>query len=387
MTTDHESGSDGSLSTGSDVIPWVSIWRVVIVVLAAAALVFALFLMRSLVAIIVISVFFSLALEPAVRWLHHKRGWERGRSVAVIYLAGIGFLVVMVLVLIPAIVELADQIGNQGPDWVVAINVWSSDTFGVVLIEQQAGADAASGVDSFVGGWAEDAFGAITGIASTGATLLFSLATIAMFTFYFTVDSDRIVRVVLSWFNPRTQERILWTFNEAIVQTGGYFYSRTLLMIINAVGFLAVMVLVGLPVTLALPLAVFGGFVSVFIPVIGTYLGAAIPLLVTLAVEGLVAALIVLGYVLVYQMIENIWLSPSISAETMNLSGGLAFASALAGGSLAGPVGAFLALPTAALLVSFISNYAQTYDVINDSSGGGGDHDTTDVPSERPHRS
>jgi predicted PurR-regulated permease PerM len=166
--------------------------------------------------------------------------------------------------------------------------------------------------------------------------------------------------------------------DEAIVQTGGYFYSRTLLMIVNAVGFFAVMVLVGLPVTLALPLAVFGGFVSVFIPVIGTYLGAAIPLLVTLAVEGLVAALIVLGYVLVYQVIENTWLSPRISAETMNLSGGLAFASALAGGSLAGPVGAFLALPTAALLVSFIDNYAKTYDVIDDPSNSDEDHEATD---------
>ena len=54
-------------------------------------------------------------------------------------------------------------------------------------------------------------------------------------------------------------------------------------------------------------------------------------------------------------MIEDTWLSPRISAETMNLTGGLAFASALAGGALAGPVGAFLALPTAALISSFIA--------------------------------
>jgi len=84
------------------------------------------------------------------------------------------------------------------------------------------------------------------------------------------------------------------------------------------------------------------------------YLGAAIPILVTLAVEGHGAALILLGYVLIYQLLENSWLSPKLSARTMSLSGGLAFASALAGGSLAGPVGAFLVLPTAALIFSFI---------------------------------
>ena len=188
-----------------------------------------------------------------------------------------------------------------------------------------------------------------------------------MFTFYFTADSPRLTRIVLSWFKPETQQRVGWTYDEAIVQTGGYFYSRTLLMIINGLGFFVTMVLVGMPVLFAVPLSVFGSFVSVFIPVIGTYLGAAVPILVTLAVQGLVPALVVLGYVLVYQLIENTWLSPNISAKTMNLSGGLAFASALAGGALAGPVGAFVALPTAALISSFVSNYAQTYDVVYDS--------------------
>lgn len=129
-----------------------------------------------------------------------------------------------------------------------------------------------------------------------------------------------------------------------------------------------------MPALLALPLSVFGGFVSVFIPVIGTYLGAAIPILVTLAVQGLVAALIVLAHVLVYQLVENAGLSPKISAETTNLSGGLAFASALAGGSLARPVGAFLAPPTAALITSFITNYATTYNVVYESPS------TTDDP-------
>jgi len=68
------------------------------------------------------------------------------------------------------------------------------------------------------------------------------------------------------------------------VKSGGYLYSRTLLMIINGLGFVITMVLVGMPVVFALPLSVFGSFVSVFIPVIGTYLGAAVRILVTLAV-------------------------------------------------------------------------------------------------------
>ncbi len=96
--------------------------------------------------------------------------------------------------------------------------------------------------------------------------------------------------------------------------------------------------------------------------VIGAIL-ITLSLLRAFAVEGLGAALILLGYVLLYQLVENSWLSPKLSSETMSLSGGMAFGAALAGGSIAGPMGAFLALPTAALITSFITNYATTYEV------------------------
>ena len=130
------------------------------------------------------------------------------------------------------------------------------------------------------------------------------------------------------------------------------------------------MAVVGVPVGLAIPLAVFGGFVSEFIPSVGTYIGAAIPVLLTLAVSGLVPALIVIGYAVVYQQIENYWLSPRISAKTMDLNAGLAFGAALAGGALFGPMGAFMALPVAALIVSVISNYRRPHEVVYQSQYG-----------------
>ena len=152
--------------------------------------------------------------------------------------------------------------------------------------------------------------------------------------------------------------------DQSITQVGGYLYSRLLLTLINGVGFFVVMVAVGMPVALAIPLAIFGGFVSEFIPNIGTYIGGAVPVALTVALQGLVPAVIVLGYVVVYQQIENYWLSPKISAQTMELNGALAFGSALAGGALFGPMGAFMALRAAALISSFIENYRHRYEVV-----------------------
>jgi predicted PurR-regulated permease PerM len=309
-----------------------------------------------------LSFFFSLALDPAVRRLHDRYGWRRGAAVGAIYLAGLAFVVVMVYILIPMIGELANRIASNGDDWVANLDAWTRDTFGFP-VSDQIGAQV-TGAGDRTSEFAGQAFGAIAGIATGGIALVFNLATIAMFTFYFTADAPRVQHAVLRLFSPGVQQRVGWTWDQAIEQTGGYFYSRVILMGINGTGFFVTMALVGVPVSFALPLAVFGGFVSVFIPAIGTYIGAAVPILITLAIQGLVAALVVLGYALVYQQVENYWLSPRISAGTMSLNGGVAFGAALAGGAVAGPIGAFVALPVAALISATISNYAASYEVV-----------------------
>ena len=47
----------------------------------------------------------------------------------------------------------------------------------------------------------------------------------------------------------------------------------------------------------------------------------------------------------------------------MTLNGAVAFGAALAGGAIAGPLGAFVALPVAALITSLISNFVNHYEV------------------------
>ena len=56
----------------------------------------------------------------------------------------------------------------------------------------------------------------------------------------------------------------------------------------------------------------------------------------------------VLVFIIVYQQIENLILSPRISQRTMDINAAVAFLSVLAFGSLFGAFGAFLALPGAA---------------------------------------
>ncbi len=344
----------------------ISIWQVIGAILLTLAGIELAQRASGLIWMVAISFFFSLALEPAVRRLHARYGWRRGACVGVVYGAGILFLVFMFLFLVPAIAELADRVAENGSEWFAELNAWASDTLGVPLsIEATAESSEAAGAS--IRSFAEGGVSAALGVASAGIGLVFNLATIAMFTFYLSAEAPAVQRSILRLFSPRAQNRIGWAWDQAIVQTGGYFYSRLILMVINGIGFFATMAIVGMPIALALGLAVIGAFISVFIPAVGTYIGAAIPIAITLAITGLGGALVLLGYVLVYQQLENYWLSPRISANTMSLNGGIAFGAALAGGAIAGPMGAFVALPVAALISSMITNWARSHEVVYSS--------------------
>ena len=89
------------------------------------------------------------------------------------------------------------------------------------------------------------------------------------------------------------------------------------------------------------------GIVAEFIPIVGTYIGGAVPILVAFlaaatSLASPAAGLWAVGYVLVYQQIENYILSPRITAKTMSLHPAVAFAAALIGGALGGLFMAFL---------------------------------------------
>ena len=73
----------------------------------------------------------------------------------------------------------------------------------------------------------------------------------------------------------------------------------------------------------------------------------------------------VLVFIIVYQQIENLILSPRISQRTMDINAAVAFLAVLAFGSLFGAFGAFLALPVTASLQAIFRAYTKRYELID----------------------
>ena len=344
-------------------LTWESAFRAVVVVVAAIVVMRLIGRLGNLIGLLGISLFFALAIEPLVRRIRARTDWPRGAAVGIVYVSGLLFVAFLLAIVVPSTIRFAEVAAADGGEWLRSLNQWSSDTLGLPLQADEVAPATAASAET-VAAFARRALG----VVAAGASMVFTMSTIALFTFYFSADMPRLQRAVLGRFRPAAQERVVWIWDQAIMQTGAYFYTRLILMVINGIGFFVTLVVVGVPVGLSVGLAFFAGFVSVFIPAVGTYIGSALPILAALALVGVGSALGVLGYTVVYQQIENYVLVPRLSQDTMSLHGGVAFGAVMVGGSLAGPLGAFVSLPVAALLVALVSNYSRSHEVVSTSA-------------------
>lgn len=337
--------------------PWIPrlLLALVITVFASYAAFSLIRRLSHLLLWLVAALFLSFALEPAVNWLV-AHGWKRGVAAAVV-LFGLALLgVIGVALMVPLIIDQVQELIARVPGWLDQASVYTQRWFdtrltSATILRQIANAQ-------------EDVQGIAANVASVGAFLLgliFQVLTIGLFTFYLVADGPRFRRGVCSLLPPRVQRDLLAAWEVAIDKTGGYLYSRLLLAIINATFSFIVLQSLGIP--FAAPLALWQGFVSQFIPVVGTYIAAAVPLLVAL-LEDPWKALWFLIFVIIYQQIENYLLAPRITAKTMQLHPAVAFGAALAGGSISGLLGAFMALPAAAVIQSTISTYLKRHEVV-----------------------
>jgi predicted PurR-regulated permease PerM len=314
---------------------------------------------RQLLIWLVISLFLSFALEPAVNWLA-RHGWRRGLATALVLFVLLLLGIALVASMVPLVIGQIKGIIGKVPGWVHDLSTVTEKWFHLKL----STASLTKNIDkikSNLGHYATDIAGNLLRIVSSVLSLIFQLLTIALFTFYLVADGPRFRRTVCSFLEPERQRRVLNTWEVAIDKTGGYLYSRLLLAALSGISTFVVLTVLGVPFAAAL--ALWMGLVSQFVPVVGTYIAMLLPFLVALG-EDVQDAIIVLVFFGLYQQLENYLFSPKITARTMQLHPAVAFASAIVGGSILGPIGAFLALPAAAIVQAVLSTYMSRYQVV-----------------------
>lgn len=126
----------------------------------------------------------------------------------------------------------------------------------------------------------------------------------------------------------------------------------TVIALIDAFFITVGLVVLGVPGAPGLGALVFMG---AYIPYVGAFLSGTVAVLVALADGGLATALWALGVVLAVQALEGYILQPLIQSRTVQLHPATIMVVVIAGGGVAGVIGALLAVPVSAAVLGIIS--------------------------------
>jgi predicted PurR-regulated permease PerM len=316
--------------------------------------------LSSLLMMLLISLFLSFAIEPAVNWLAAK-GWRRGSATWLVFLGLMAVTAVFVGAIGTVLVGQLTNFLDSAPEYLEEIEDWVNERFDADLDTDEL-VDRVTEAEGPLQDWATGAASNVLTFATTVVGGLFQFFTVLLFTWYLVADGPRLRRALLSTQPVHRQHQVLRTWELAIEKTGGYIYSRTLLAGISAVTTWAALALLDVPYPV--PLALWVGVMSQFVPVVGTYLAGSMPVLVALLNDP-PKAIAVLAFIVVYQQVENYFLAPRITARTMELHPAVAFGTVIAGAALVGPIGAVLALPAAAVIQAFISAFVDRHEVVH----------------------
>lgn len=305
------------------------------------------------------ALFISFSLDPAVSFLEKHRV-RRGLATFISLLGVICFVGGLLVAAGAVLVTQADSLAAAAPailrDAVSSIN----DTLGTSI-------DA----DTLLapGSWLETSLSAardrLIDAGSSALSSLGSVLTLLFLSFYFTSDGPRLRKTVCSFFPPARQQEVQKIFDTAVAKTGEYLLSRFILGLVSATAHAVAFSLLSVPY--AVPLGLWVGVVSQVIPVVGTYLASALPLVVALGDNGFKTTLFVLLVVTVYQQLENNVFSPKITRSRLDIHPVVSLLSVVVGARLAGPAGALFAIPLAATLSALSDAYVKRHDVVSPS--------------------
>ncbi len=315
---------------------WIRIAAAVIGMVVALNLLLRL---QGVLLVVVASFVLALGLQPALTGLG-RVGLERWQAMGVVLLGGLAVAGAAAGAIVPVLVGQIDEIAASIPTLLDDLRA-SGGPIG----------DFVDRID-----WAVVVDGAGTGLlgsVSGMAGAVFNVITVLILTPYFAYYFPAIKRYGLRLLRREDRPEFLRMVNESVDRISGYILGNFIVSVIAvAVSFVALWLLgIRFPLALAFWIGI-----TDLIPVVGVFLGAA-PVVALAALDGTGTVIAAIAFIVVYQQIENYLIGPRVMKRAVDLSPPSVILALMIGGSLAGFLGALLALPVAALVKIVFHDY------------------------------
>ncbi|WP_245605863.1 AI-2E family transporter [Promicromonospora kroppenstedtii] len=322
-------------------------WRMLLIGAFIAAALWLLALLKTIVVPVAVALLLTIMLTPVRRLLNERLRVPRGLSAG---LSLIGLIVVVAGLITLAGQSIANGFADLRTQAISGFNeLWSqlSATFG---LQEELDSYSRDILDQLEAQQSAIVSGALGAAATAGSVLVGAL--IALFcTFFFLHDPRGIWGWIVGLLPRSARERVNQAGRRGAVTLAAYTRTQILVAAVDAVG-IGIGAVFFVP-SLALPIAILV-FVGSFVPVVGAIVTGAIAVVVVLVSNGWVAALIMLGVVLLVQQIESHALQPFLMGQAVSLHPVAVILAVAAGSFAAGIVGALFAVPLAAVLNTVI---------------------------------
>jgi predicted PurR-regulated permease PerM len=311
-------------------VTWATLFKILLAVLLA----FVALKLWPLVEILILGLLIAITFWPVMRWTA-ARGWPKWTGVLIAAVLLLGFVVVFVLVLIPALGEQATAVIKSLPVFKESLLSKLPATVRVAagrLMDAPTFTDPEPLMKSFLA-WGAVAVGAL-------AKFLVVLAV----AIYLVADGARVFKWLLAFFPVVHRRKIAVAAPEIAEVVSSYMAGQLITSLLCAGYVFGMLTLLHVPN--ALLLAVLAAIFDV-LPIIGFFLAVVPAAAVALTVAPGTAFLVVTLY-LAYHLIENYFIVPKIYGNRLRLSTLTVLVSCLAGALLAGVTGAIAILPIVA---------------------------------------
>ena len=343
-----------------------TIIKTILLVFGAVLAVFAVRESAHILSLIGVAFFLSLALNAPVRWLAaHLPGKKQNKRTLATALS-MGFVIALLLGFMIAIVPpLVKQTATFIRDVPALVESTKSGDgpIGEFVVKYQLQDDVAKLSDqlsSRIG----NIGGATISTASRVGASVFSVLTVIVLTIMMLTEGPTWRKLLLDVVPAKRRSRVQRLGRDMNKVVQGYVNGQVLLAAIAALLITPVFFIMNVSYPIALTVIV---FICGLIPMVGHTIGAVICTIVALFAS-IPAALVVLGYYILYQQIENYAVQPRVQANSTNMSPLLVFVAVLLGGSFGGLLGALVAIPVMGCLRIALIDYLESRGILSKST-------------------
>lgn len=313
--------------------------------------------------LISIAFFLALALDSPVhaisKRLPGKSKGSRSLATTISFVIVVALLGVFLASLVPPLIKQTDSFINQAPR---LVNDFRSQDSSVGRFIRQHHLEAeVNNLSTQLKVRTKNVGGTVFSTAQKVGSSIFATLTILVLTFMMLVEGPRWLSIGYDIVPDEHQAMTRRLAGEMHQVVRGYVNGQVVLAFLAAVLITPALLLLHVSYPAALFVII---FICALIPLVGHTIGATIVTVVALFQSPL-AAIIVLGYYILYIQFENIVVQPRIQASKTNISPLLVFGSVIVGVSIGGLFGALVAIPVAGCARIALLEYFHRHDIIS----------------------